>query len=357
MRVHKSNSFSLALVLLTISLTGCSRPSQTQSPPSEPMAFEADTSANGLYFAKSSPNRGYADSSASGSYAMEEAYFDEAAYDEDVYSGSSTAVEAETSSPVTEESGEIRPEKLVYTGSLTVETIGFDSTLSRIRQMITDLGGFIESENDSDNAYGWYLESYSKSSSTLSAYIQARIPSGSFYEFMDGVEGEGARVTNRSVNVDNISRQYSETATTIESYEIQERRLLEMMENATRVSDMLEIEGRLSEVQGYLKQYRNSLSAMDTDVAYSTVSISIREVGFYSEPEATSFTEKLSDSFTNGLAGFKRSLEDLCIWLVGNFLDILVAVFVIWLLVRLIKRLIARRAKGGKKEKKNPTAE
>ena len=288
------------------------------------------------------------------SSAAEEMYFDEDEYEyeDDVSfdSGSSSfsAGSETTVPPSSEDTGRILAEKLIYTGNLSVETTDFSSTLTRIKRTINEMGGFIETENDSDDSYGWYLEGYRKSSSTLHSYIRARIPSARFYEFLDGVEGESSKVTDRSVNVENISRRYSEVATTIESYEIQERRLLDMMEDATRVSDMLEIEARLSEVQGYLKQYRNSLSDMDTDVAYSTVSINIREVGIYSRPEAATFSEKIQKSFSDGLYQFKEGVQNFCIWLAGNFLDVIVFFLLIWLMIVIIRKII----KSIRKEKK-----
>ncbi len=267
-------------------------------------------------------------------------------YDSDA-SGSLAGDGPETAPAATaKDTDQVNKEKLVYTGSLAVETTDFDATLSRIRQDITDMGGFIEAEDDSDDSYGWYMEGYTKSSSTLSSFIQARIPSARFYEFLDGIEGDSAKVTSRSVNVQNISRRYSETAGAIESYEIQEQRLLEMMKDAKRVSDMLEIEERLSEVQASLKSYRNSLSDMDTDVAYSTVSIRLREVGIYSRPEQTTFGQRVQEAFIYGIDSFREGAEELFLWLVENFLRILVFIVIIWAAFRIIKKIVKKVYSG-----------
>ena len=357
---------ALTTLLLCISLAGCGssggRTGITRS------LSQADTASSyDSYDSYNSYDGGYTmakSTSAMNSAPMEEAYYDEDTleFEEDMGYGASASASAsglmpdeagyeEAPSPAGDETDPISTEKLVYTGNLTVETTAFSSTLDRIKQSITDMGGFIESEDDSDDAYGWYMDGYRKSSSSLHSYIQARIPSARFYEFLDGIEGEGAKVMSRSVNVQNISRQYSETATSIESYQIQERRLLDMMENATRVSDMLEIESRLSEVQGYLKQYQNALSGMDTDVAYSTVIISIREVGIYTQPEATTFGEKISEAFSDGLQSFADGVQALCIWFAGHFLGLIVFILVILLIAAVIKRIVRRIVRRMKMEK------
>ena len=333
----------LALVL-GAGFTGCAGRDRTEYGQLQPQEKSMSFGTGGGY--------AMAGASAASFPAAEEMYEEEMEADYDMaetYSSADSGITGagarEAEVPAQDASGTLRTEKLVYTGNLTVETTDFTSTLDRIRQTITDMGGFIESEDDSDYAYGWYLEEYRKSSSTLQSYIQARIPSARFYEFLDGIEGDSAKVTNRSVNVQNISRRYSETATSVESYEIQERRLLEMMENAARVSDMLEIEARLSEVQEALKQYRNSLSDMDTDVAYSVVTISIQEVGIYSGPEAATFGERMVKAFKDGISSFAESAQAFCIWLTGNFLNILVFILVLWILASLLRRFITKRKK------------
>ena len=50
----------------------------------------------------------------------------------------------ESASTSSDAKGKVRPEKLVYTGNLTVETTDFSATLARVKENITQMGGFIE---------------------------------------------------------------------------------------------------------------------------------------------------------------------------------------------------------------------
>jgi hypothetical protein len=94
------------------------------------------------------------------------------------------------------------------------------------------------------------------------------------------MDGAG-KVTSRSQNVENISRKYSDNSIEIESLELQQERLLEMMGKAETVEEMIMIEERLSDVQTKLNQKKSYRSAMDTDVEYSTVFLNINEVQEY----------------------------------------------------------------------------
>ena len=97
---------------------------------------------------------------------------------------------------------------------------------------------------------------------------------------MNNMEGSG-KVTNRSTNVENISRQYADNEAVITALRKQEERLLEMMDKAETIEDMIAIEARLTDVQTELNRKLSYKSSMDTDVEYSTVHLYINEVAEY----------------------------------------------------------------------------
>ena len=68
--------------------------------------------------------------------------------------------------------------------------------------------------------------------------------------------------------------------------------LLKMMEKAESIQDMIAVEERLTEVQSELAWYEESLTGMDNQVDYATVTVSLREVKEYSESPEAGFGEK-----------------------------------------------------------------
>ncbi len=247
-------------------------------------------------------------------------------------------------------------EKLVYTCSINMETLEFTKCVSTLKELIKKYEGFIESETQSDDSYGWYMNSYVKTSGTLQEYIVVRIPTENYNAFLDDLDGTG-KITNKSQNVENITKTYYNTETTIKSLETQEGRLLEMMEQASTIEEMLYIEDRLSEVQNELAMYKNNLSEMDTDVAYSTVTLRINEVLEYSkeaEPVKTStFTDRLKNTLKDTWTGFLNFLEEFLFFLIeitpvllflGAFGGIIALI-----IVKSVKASKKRRAKKAEK--------
>lgn len=205
-------------------------------------------------------------------------------------------------------------EKLVYHCNLEIETLDYPATITSIKAAITKYGGVIQSESESDSGYNWYYENYRKTSGTMHNYLEVRIPSKDYNNFLAELDGVG-KVISKSTSVDNISQQYYDTTAQIEALQIQEKNLLAMLEKCETIEDMITVEQRLSEVQYQLNNLRTTRRYMDMDVAYSYVNIDISEVMEYrqdSEPvKRNTFVDRLKNTLVSTGRGFLSFLEGL----------------------------------------------
>ncbi|MBQ6222220.1 MAG: DUF4349 domain-containing protein [Solobacterium sp.] len=275
------------------------------------------------------------------SYAAETSYASGAAAYENNYQYTNEAKEEESTDP---SSPVITTEKLVYTGNLTIETLDYAETLKTIRARIQELKGIIEYEYETNNDRSWYRPDYGKGTSYMEMTV--RIPTNSFQDFMNNMEGSG-KVTNRSTNVENISRQYADNEAVITALRKQEERLLEMMDKAETIEDMIAIEARLTDVQTELNRKLSYKSSMDTDVEYSTVHLYINEVAEYTpDPEIQrrgTFMYRLEKNLKEAWREFQDYLEGLLFGIIHLIPFLLVFVPVILLLVWLWRKLTKDR--------------
>ena len=226
-------------------------------------------------------------------------------------------------------------DKLVYSGSIRLQTLEYDKTMKSVHTRITDAGGFVQYEDETDGNDSWYYST--PSVSTRYAQIEARIPSEQFESFLDSLKEDG-QVMNRHINVDIISQTYADTEATAKAYEIEKERLLDMMDKAEKIEDMIAVEQRLSEVEAELNSYRTSLASMDRDVAYSTVSISVEEVREYTEEyDDSTFVSRLKETIKSSWSGFLWFMEGL-LHLAIRLLPFIAVILVIFLIVRGIVR-------------------
>ena len=231
-------------------------------------------------------------------------------------------------------------EKLVYTCDIDIETTTYKETTKEIESLIKKYNGIIERQEEYDNDTGWYMEDYEKTSGTMTANIVVRIPSKDYKAFINALDGKG-KMTHKNMNVTNISRSYYDTAATVESLKIQEKRLLEMMKQAKTIDDMITIERRLTEVQTELNQNKTQLGIMDTEVAYSTVTLNVREVLEYkNKPEGrktNKFSQRLINTLSDSWHNFLYFMEEL-LFLVIRFLPFAVLVVIVLLLTRPLRK-------------------
>ena len=247
-------------------------------------------------------------------------------------------------------------EKLVYTCSLTMQTLTYEETVRNIRGKIKEAGGIIENEEETNSDSYWFEAGHRRTQGRMRLFITVRIPTPKYESFLHSLEGEG-KIMNRNSSVENISRRYRDTQAIIRNLEIQEERLQAMMDKAETIEDMIAVEDRLTEVQTELDQRRTQLASMDTDVALSTVNLSVEEVVQYTpEPEKKdTFADRLKNAVKGSASNFLQLLEN--ILFAAIYLIPVIAVFlVLFLMIRAVWRAYRRKHPKAPKPPKAPKA-
>lgn len=237
--------------------------------------------------------------------------------------------------------------KIVYTGNVSLQTLEYDDSAQSIHDKITKYGGFIESENTSNEDPYWYYRERTGSSARRvrrNLSISARIPAEKFDAFMKDLENDG-QVINTSINAQNISVSYANHDASRKALEIEQDRLLKMMEKAETIEEMIAVEERLTQVERELGNEKTTLSAMDRDVNFSMVNINLEEVFEYSETVVeTTYGERLKRAFGNAIAGFVEFWGDVVLFIVGTFPFLIMLAVILFAVVKLIRRGHRRRA-------------
>lgn len=334
----------LAALTLALVLAGCGASGSAKDSGYEPGYAANDNSAQAAY----------GSGSMSGGF-----YYEDGDYDYEVAAEDPAYEKIDNSNSRSEDTTPIEKadsnEKLVYTCSIRMETTDYEQTMDAIKKSISDFGGIIQNEEQSDSNSQWYYSDYVKSTGTLYAQIVVRIPSAKYFDFLDSLEGTG-KITRQYQNVENISRKYNDTSATIEALETQQSRLLDMLKQAETVEDMIMIEDRLTDVEAELNYYKTLLSSMDTDVEYSTVTIEVNEVMEYSKDKDPVKTSTFGDRLKNVLNDTWSLFKSVGEWLL--YAIIYTAPFVIaGGIIALIIILIVRGAKKSRLRKRQAKAE
>ena len=127
----------------------------------------------------------------------------------------------------------------------------------------------------------------------------------------------------------------------------EEARLLELMEQAETMADLLEIEARLTDVRYELERVTSQLRVYDNLVDYATIYLGIDEVTEYTPVEEETLWQRISGGFVRSLKGLGETLLDVAVWLIVNLPYLVVLAAIAWAVIAIIRRL--RRKKAVKK--------
>ena len=250
---------------------------------------------------------------------------------------------------------EINPDKIIYSADATVETTDFEGTLAGVAKLVDQYKGWIESS--SVNGANYYSKSRGSASSRSADYT-IRIPSASFADAMSSLSTLG-NVPYTHMYTDNVTSQYYDTEARLNAYQAQEARLLELMEKAETMEDVIAIEEKLTELRYQIESLQSTLKGWDRQVSYSTVYLSIEEVAEYT-PETSvtkpAYGQQLLSALRGSLRGIGSFFSGLLIWLVGALPVLIVlaaAAAVVVLIVRAARR--KRRGKGSEKSDSKKT--
>ena len=240
------------------------------------------------------------------------------------------------------------PEKLIYSASATVETTEFDGTIEKLSALVEQYGGFVESS--SVNGSNYYTQSRGYSSTRYASYV-IRVPSDKFSALMGSLSTLG-NVPYSHTYTENITAQYYDTDARLTAYQTQEARLLEMMEAAETVEDLIAIEEKLTELRYQIESLQSTLKNWDRQVAYSTLDLEVQEVIEYTPESRMSYGQELALALTNGLRRTGEFFKDLLLAIVGALPALVILAVVLAILIPVWKKhRKARRAK------KNPPPE
>lgn len=232
--------------------------------------------------------------------------------------------------------------KLIRTVYLDAQTQEYEALMNALDEKIVALGGYVENRDAYNGSeYYGYTNRYCN--------LIIRIPADRLDEFITHVN-ENFNVINTSETVENVTLQYADTESRVQALETQQERLLELLENAQNLTEILEIEERLSDVRYELNSYASQLKVMENQVTYATVHLNIDEVEKLTPIEEPTVWERISEGFMETLDDVADVAVEFFVWFVVNLPWIGIVAVIGGVLF-----VIIRRAK--KKDKSAPVYE
>lgn len=264
-------------------------------------------------------------------YGMDSAAAQEAPMEMEMASGSTNALRSEGG---TQSSALPENRKWIITVDMNVETEDLEALLAALEESLAPLNGYVQDQSI-------YNGSTYSSRRYRNANLTIRIPVEHVEQFTSQVQGI-ANVVSNNLRREDVTLTYVATESKVTALQTEETRLLELLAQAETMSDLLEIEGLLSEVRYELERYATQLRTLDNQIDYATISFFAEEVKQYTPVEEPTLWERITSGFSDSLDGLGESLQDLLVLIIVSIPYLLVygtAAVVIFLLLRkVVKR-------------------
>ena len=201
--------------------------------------------------------------------------------------------------------------KWIVTMDLSVETQDLDAALTQLREQIGGFDGYVQNQNIHNGS------TYS-GRRHRSANLTIRIPVEQTDEFTAQV-GSICHVVSKNQSKEDVTLTYVATESRLNALKTEETRLLELLAQADNMSDLLQIESRLTDVRYELESVTSQLRVLENQVDYATIHLFIEEVRDYTETEEEKTVwQRISGGFMDSLKGIGTGALELGIWILAN---------------------------------------
>ena len=200
--------------------------------------------------------------------------------------------------------------KVIKIATVTAETKEYEKSTEQLKALITSLGGHISNSSASENA------SYnSNGKPEKNAKYTLKIPSESFDSFLESLS-DIFNIINLSTATEDVSESYFTLQARISTLEAKREGLVSMLKNVDVNTDFgtwKKINDELTDIDTQLNIYNEQLKTLEAKVAFSTVTLSVREVVEYTELDEKTYGDEVADAFKGSIESVTEFFKELLI--------------------------------------------
>ena len=211
--------------------------------------------------------------------------------------------------------------KIVRTGTIDLQVKDVPSALTAARNGVRAMGGYIGAS-----------QTQSMGDSPV-ASVTYRVPVDRWEDALDllrGLTGDGGKVVSENTNAVEVTGAVVDLEARIKNLQASEAALQGISARATRISDVLEVEGQLTTVRGQIEELSAQLKQLNDQASYATLTASFA-TPVVAVQAATERWEpaKIVDEATASLVDILQGLTTAGIWFGIVWLPVLLFIGVI----------------------------
>jgi len=154
------------------------------------------------------------------------------------------------------------PRKITHDLTLTLEVADTNDSVTQISNEVQQLGGYVvESQQNGSDSHS-------------SAHLTLKIPADQLNGLRDSLSSWG-KILDQHMLANDITNQYYDSQVRLQTLETEEKRYLEILNQAKTVEDVLKVENALGNIRQQIEQLKGQLKLWNNMVEYSTVNLQL----------------------------------------------------------------------------------
>ena len=178
---------------------------------------------------------------------------------------------------------------LIYHAELRLKVPSLPRASARLDTLVRANGGYLSAATETREDGEWRQQ------------MTIRVRPARFHALMAALDGLGT-VEEKKLTTDDITAQHADVSARLATKRAVEKRYVALLSRAKKISEILEIEGKIGEVREEIESTESRLKTMDDEVGYSTISLACYQLIPQTVPEApvVSFASRVVESFYTG---------------------------------------------------------
>lgn len=160
--------------------------------------------------------------------------------------------------------------KIIRDANLTIETDSPTDGLRRITSIAETNGGFIVTSDFK------HTDAVAQARPTQTVTVVARVPASRFDSALDQIHGVASRVISEKVSGQDVSEEYLDLEARLRTKKALEAQFLDIMKQARKVSDDLEVQSQLGDVRTEIERLEGRRRFLENQAALSTITTTLQ---------------------------------------------------------------------------------
>jgi hypothetical protein len=207
-------------------------------------------------------------------------------------------------------------QKLVKEGDIRFLAGNLASTKEKIVVSLKSFGGYVADESETNNGDNNQKE----------FNLKIRVPSKNFDRFLSALSGNADRIDGKNIRVRDVTAEYIDVTSQIKNKKLLEGRYQQLLEKASKMADLLEIENKLTEIRSDIESTQGQLNYLDKQVIYSSLDIT-----FYNKLTAQAADDQFSYRFKTAVTNGWGILQELFFSIISLWPIIIIGAVGVWL--------------------------